>query len=649
VSVLTVGAPPKRREARLYTEAAEKRKGRYDRGYLSMTSEAAAGRPGAGQVLAAQMDAAAARRPARRDLRPLAALAPYLRAHWKDGLAAALFLMVSSAASLALPLVLRLLIDKGVALQTAASLNRYFLIAAIDAGVLAVATAGRFFFVTRLGERVVADLRGDLYRHVMALDQAFFVTTRTGEVLSRLTTDMTLVEAMVGSSASVALRNLITFVGAFAWLIWLSPGYTGLVILVGAVVIVPLFAVGRVVRRLSASAQERFADAVAYAGETLDGLDTIQAFGREAGAARRFQDAVEAAFRASVARITARAGMTALVMVLLFGGIGFVLWRAALASFVAHDPHMTGGVLIQFVFLAVLAGGSVGSLGETWGEVQKTAGAMERIGEILRARPAIAPPAHPRALPTPPRGEIAFERVRFAYPGRPDLPALADFSLSVRPGERVALVGPSGAGKSTVFRLLLRFYDPQSGVIRLDGVDLRDADPAEVRARLALVAQDAPLFSGSALENLRFGREGASEAELRAAARAAEAETFLAALPQGLDTPLGERAKTLSGGQRQRLAIARALVRGAPILLLDEATSALDSENERLVQRALADAMTGRTTLVIAHRLATVLAADRIVVMDEGSVVEEGTHAELLGRGGLYARLAKLQFGLQAA
>jgi ATP-binding cassette, subfamily B, bacterial len=460
---------------------------------------------------------------------------------------------------------------------------------------------------------------------------------------------MTIVETMVGGSVSVALRNLITFVGAFAWLVWLSPGYTGLVVLVGAVVIAPLFVVGRIVRRLSASAQARFAEAVAYAGETLDGLDTVQAFGREASAGGRFAAAVEEAFRASVARITARAAMTALVMVLLFGGIGFVLWRAALDSFVAHDPHMTGGILLQFVFLAVLAGGSVGALGETWGDVQKTAGAMERINDILAARPAIAPPAAPKPLPSPPRGEVALEHVGFAYPGRPELPALSDFSLTVRPGERVALVGPSGAGKSTVFRLLLRFYDPQVGAVRLDGVDLKDADPAEARARIALVAQDAALFSGSALDNLRFGREDATVDELRAAARAAEAEQFVAALPQGFETPLGERAKTLSGGQRQRLAIARALVRGAPILLLDEATSALDAESERLVQRALADAMTGRTTLVIAHRLATVLAADRIVVMEAGRVVDEGTHAELIGRGGLYARLAKLQFGLQAA
>jgi ATP-binding cassette subfamily B protein len=616
-----------------------------------MTTEGAvaAGRPGAGEVLAAQMDAAAERRERRRDLRPLAALWPFLRAHWKDAAASAFFLLFSTGATLGLTQSLRLMADQGIGGRTAASVDHTFLVAATVAATLAIATAGRFFFITRLGERVVADLRRELYRHVLGLDQTFFLTVRTGEVLARLTTDLTIVENMVGSSISVALRNALTLVAGLILLMWLSPGFTGLVLLIGAAVILPLFAVGGLVRRLSVRAQERFAEAVAYAGETLDGLDTVQAFGRERSAAERFAAAVEAAFRASVARIGARAIMTALVMGLLSIGVGFVLWRAVLASFVYHDPHITPGVLIQFVVLAILVGGSAGALGESWGDVQKTAGAMERISEILDARPSIAAPPSPKPLPMPARGEVAFEDVSFAYPGRPDLPALSGFSLAVKPGERVALVGPSGAGKSTVFRLLLRFYDPQSGVVRLDGVNLADADPAAVRARMALVAQDASLFSGSALDNLRFGREEASVDELGAAAKAAEAEGFLQALPQGFETPLGERAKTLSGGQRQRLAIARALVRGAPILLLDEATSALDAENERLVQRALADAMVGRTTLVIAHRLATVLAADRIVVMDAGQVVEEGTHTELIAKGGLYARLAKLQFGLQAA
>ncbi|EJL31297.1 ABC-type multidrug transport system, ATPase and permease component, partial [Caulobacter sp. AP07] len=360
----------------------------------------------------------------------------------------------------------------------------------------------------------------------------------------------------------------------------------------------------------------------------------------------RFGGAVESAYKASVKRITARAVMTAVVIVLAFGGITLLLWTGA---HLVLSGEMTPGTLAQFALLAIMAAGSIGALGEVWGDVQKAAGAMERISELLNSDPAIAAPERPQVLPVPARGAIAFENVTFAYPGRPDLPALRGFDLAVKPGETVALVGPSGAGKSTVLRLLLRFYDPQAGAIRLDGVDLREADPADVRARMALVAQDSPLFSGSALDNIRFGREDATEDEARTAAAAAQATGFLEALPQGFDTPVGERAKTLSGGQRQRLAIARALVRQAPILLLDEATSALDAENERLVQKALHDAMSGRTTLVIAHRLATVLKADRIVVMEDGRVVEQGTHAELSAQGGLYAKLARLQFGVEAA
>ena len=583
----------------------------------------------------------------RRDLKPLARLAPFVDAHRWDAILAGLFLIVSASATMALTFAVRQMADRGLASQSAPMIDRAFLVLALVAGVLALSTGGRFYFITKLGERVVADLREALYGHVMTLDQAYFLEVRVGEVLSRMTADLAIVESLVGSTISVALRNALTVVAALAVMIVVSPALTGFVVLVAALIMVPLFVVGRQVRRLSVKAQTRLADAVGYAGETLDGLDTVQAFGREASVTARFRAAVEAAFRVSLARVRARAGMTVLVMILVAGGVGLVLWRASLAAFVGHT--MTPGALLQFVLLSVLAAGSTGSLGEAWGDVQKTSGAMARIAEILDARPAIAAPAHPRPLPVPPLGAVAFEGVTFAYPGRPDLPALRGFDLGVRPGERVALVGPSGAGKSTVFRLLLRFYDPQGGAVRLDGVDLREADPAEVRARIALVAQDAPLFSGSALENLRFGREDASPADLIAAARAAEAEAFLAALPDGFETPLGERAKTLSGGQRQRLAIARALVRNAPILLLDEATSALDAESERLVQRALHDAMAGHTTLVIAHRLATVLRADRIVVMDEGRVVEIGTHAELTARGGLYARLAKLQFGLEAA
>ncbi len=583
----------------------------------------------------------------RRDLRPLTRLGPFMGAHVGDAILAGMFLLVSSAATVGLTFAVRLMADKGLASRSAPMINQAFLVLALVAAILAISTGGRFYFITKLGERVVADIRAALYGHVMTLDQAYFLKVRTGEVLSRMTTDLAIVESMVGATISVALRNALTVVAALTVLIIVNPALTGFVVLVGALIIAPLFIVGRQVRRLSVAAQERFADAVGYAGETLDALDTVQAFGRESSATARFRAAVEIAFRVSLARIGARAGMTTLVMILVTGGIGLVLWRASLAAFVDHT--MTPGALLQFVLLSVLAAGSTGSLGEAWGDVQKTSGAMARISEIMDAKPTIAAPTHPHPLPTPARGAVSFENVSFAYPGRPELAALNGFDLSVRPGERVALVGPSGAGKSTVLRLLLRFYDPQSGIIRLDGVNIREADPAEVRARMALVAQDAPLFSGSALENLRFGREQASEAELMAAARAAEADGFITALPEGYRTALGERAKTLSGGQRQRVAIARALVRGAAILLLDEATSALDAENERLVQRALHDAMVGRTTLVIAHRLATVLNADRIVVMDEGRVVETGTHAELTARGGLYAKLAKLQFGLEAA
>jgi ATP-binding cassette subfamily B protein len=401
------------------------------------------------------------------------------------------------------------------------------------------------------------------------------------------------------------------------------------------------------VRTRSVEAQDRFAAAVGYAGESLDALETVQGFGREASVAARFGRSVEAAFRVSLARIRARAFMTVLVIALLYAGIGAIIFLAAKDTFIDHT--VTAGVFLQFLFLSVMAVSSMAQIGEVMGDVQKAAGAMERIEELLQARPGIAAPARPTVMPLPARGEIAFENVTFAYPGRPDLTALHDFTLTVRPGERVALVGPSGAGKSTVLRLLLRFYDPQSGQVLVDGVNIADADPQAVRARMALVAQDASLFSGSAADNIRFGRADATDAEIRAAARAAEAEGFLDALPQGFQTPIGERAKTLSGGQRQRLAIARALVRNAPILLLDEATSALDAENEGLVQAALATAMRGRATLVIAHRLATVLRADRIVVVDKGRVIEQGTHSDLAAAGGLYARLAELQFGVTAA
>jgi ATP-binding cassette subfamily B protein len=611
----------------------------------SRPSPGPAERPGAGAALAGRLARGARRREPRRDLAPLARLLPYVLDHRGDAAGALVALVCSAAATLALTGAARLVVDHGFGTGSTAVLDRYFLGLVGAALFLAAASALRFYFVTKLGERVVADLRQRLYGHLLGLDQAVFLRLRTGEVLSRLTTDTAIVEAMVGSQASVALRNLLMLAGSVVMLLVVSPRLTLCVLLIGPLVLAPLFLFGRKVRRLSVDAQDRLAEAVGFAGESFDALDTVQAFGQEAAAAGRFGAALETAFATALSRIRARAGMTFLVIGLVFSGVVAVLWLGAQG---VAAGTMSGGTLVQFVFLAVLAASAVGALGEVWGEVQKAAGAVERIDELLALRPAIAAPARPVALPVPPRGEIVFDDVTFAYPGRDDLPSLRGFSLRVAPGETVALVGPSGGGKSTVLRLLLRFYDPQAGAVRLDGVDLRQADPAEVRARIALVAQDAPLFSGSAAGNIRFGREDADDAEVAAAARAAEAEGFLAALPEGLETRLGERGRTLSGGQRQRLAIARALVRRAPVLLLDEATSALDAENERLVQRALADAMTGRTTLVVAHRLATVLRADRIVVMDEGRVVEEGRHAELVARGGLYARLAALQFGTGA-
>ena len=603
------------------------------------------GRPSAGAELVQTLAEAANKRPRRKDVRPLAHLLPFVRRHIGDALAAGFFLLFSVASTLGITAALKGVVDRGFAAGSD-GVNQAFLQLGAVALVLAVATALRFFFITRLGERVVADLRRALYGHTLTLDPAYFLKTRTGEVLARMTTDITIVEQLVGASASIALRNILSLLGGLGYMVVVSPKLAGFIILMVPVVLAPMFLLGRGVRKLSVTAQDAFANAVGYAGESLDALDTVQAFGREAEADKRFGGAVEAAYKASVRRITARAQMTAVVIVLAFGGVTLLLWNGA---HLVLSKEMSAGTLVQFAFLAVMAAGSVGALGEVWGDVQKAAGAMERISELLNSRPGIAPPAKVTPLPTPATGAIDFENVTFAYPGRPDLPALQGFNLRVRPGETIALVGPSGAGKSTVLRLLLRFYDPQEGVIALDGVDLRDADPEDVRARMALVAQDSPLFSGSAMDNIRFGRADATEAEARAAADAAQATGFLEALPQGFDTLVGERAKTLSGGQRQRLAIARALVRQAPILLLDEATSALDAENERLVQKALHDAMSGRTTLVIAHRLATVLKADRIVVMDQGRVVEQGTHAELSAQGGLYSRLAKLQFGVEAA
>ena len=598
------------------------------------------GRPGAGAQLAEQMDEAGERRARRRDVRPLGRLLPYAMRHKGHVAMAGFWLILSTSASLALTAAARGAIDNGFE-NGGSQLNLWFLLLGANALFLGFATAVRYYFVTKTGERVIADLRKGLFGRILTLDPAFYAEMRTGEVLSRLTTDIALVETLLTTSVSFALRNFLTLIGGTVLLFIVSPKLTGLVLLVVPVLLGPIFLFGRTVRKLTVASQDRFANAVGFAGESVDAIETVQAFGREASAIARFGTAVEAAFGVSLVRMRARALMTAMIIVVMFGGVTLVLWLGAQDVIAGR---MTPGALLQFVLLSVFAAGAVGALGESWGDVQKAAGAMERIDELMRSEAAIRPPETPRSLPEPANGEVSMSAVQFAYPGRPDLPALKGFSLTVRPGETVALVGPSGAGKSTVFRLLLRFYDPQSGMVSVDGIDVREADPVAVRGRFAWVSQEAPLFSGSARENIRFGREAATDDEIRVAADEAQALGFVEALPQGFDTPLGERGKSLSGGQRQRMAIARALVRDAPILLLDEATSALDAENERLVQAALDQAMQGRTTIVIAHRLATVLRADRIVVMERGKVVQEGTHQALMAQGGLYARLAELQF-----
>ncbi|ANC53750.1 MAG: ATP-binding cassette subfamily B protein [Brevundimonas sp.] len=598
------------------------------------------GRPSAGALLADQMSEAGAKRAKRRDIRPLARLIPFAMRHKGHALMAVFWLLLSTAASLGLTALARGAIDHGFE-AGGANLNIWFLLLGANALFLGLATAARYYFVTRTGERVIADVRKGLFGRILTLDPSFYAHMRTGEVLSRLTTDIALVETLMTTSISYALRNFLTLIGGVALLFFVSPKLTGFVLLIVPFLLGPIFIFGRKVRKLTVASQDRFANAVGFAGESVDAIETVQAFGREQSAITRFGAAVEDAFNASLTRMQARAWMTALIIVVMFGGVTLVLWLGAQD---VVKGAMTPGALLQFVLLSVFAAGAVGALGESWGDVQKAAGAMERIEELMRAVAGIAPPPQATALPTPPRGEVSMSAVGFAYPGRPDLPALKGFSLTVRPGETVALVGPSGAGKSTVFRLLLRFYDPQTGMVSVDGVDVRQADPVAVRDRFAWVSQETPLFSGSALENIRFGRENTTLEEARVVAEKAQALGFIDALPEGFDTPLGERGKSLSGGQRQRLAIARALVRDAPILLLDEATSALDAESERLVQVALDQAMEERTTLVIAHRLATVLRADRIVVMDDGRVVEEGTHEQLVAQGGLYARLAELQF-----
>ncbi|MGE0024470.1 MAG: ABC transporter transmembrane domain-containing protein [Hyphomicrobium sp.] len=582
----------------------------------------------------------------RRTLRPLLALKPYLLRHPGRLAGAFVALVVSAFAMLAVPMAVRRMIDHGFGQHDGTMMDQYFMMLIIIGLVLAVASAARFFLVNWIGERVVADLRADVFAHLSRLGPDFYEETHSGEVMSRLTADTTQVKAAAGSAISQALRNAIMLIGALAMMIFTSPSLSLLVLIAIPVIVLPLIGYGRIVRRLSRHAQDTLAEASAYAAENLAAVRTMQAFNHEDAVAGRFGAAVERAFDAARSRLVARAGLTGLVILLVVTGIVGVLWYGS-ASVISGE--ITGGRLSQFVIYALFAAGALGELSEVWGETTQAAGAAERITEFLTIAPEIKSPANPLPLPTPVKGDIEFRAVRFGYSNRPGIAALDDVSFRVAPGERVALVGPSGAGKSTIFNLLLRFYDPSAGEVMIDGIDVRQLALDELRSAIALVPQEVALFADTVAENIRYGTPHASEADVVRAATAAQADGFIRALPQGYATRLGERGVSLSGGQRQRIAIARAILKDAPILLLDEATSALDAENEIAVQRALESLTKGRTTLVIAHRLSTIQNADRTLVLDKGRIVESGTHAELAKKSGLYARLSELQFGSEAA
>jgi ATP-binding cassette subfamily B protein len=574
-------------------------------------------------------------------LRPLLALAPYVARYRGRAALAFVSLTIAAITTLVVPVAVRRMIDFGFSPEGIAMINSYFSVMIAVVATLAGASASRYYLVMTIGERIVADLRRDVFAHLISLSPAFFDSARSGELVSRLTADTTQIKSAVGASVSIALRNLMLFFGATTMMVITSPRLSGFVLLAIPVIVIPLVAFGRWVRRLSRNAQDTLADATSYASELLGAIRTVQAFTSEQLANARFGGNVEQAYEAARSSTRARAVLTFIIIFIVFSSVVAILWVGS------HDV-LTGSIspgrLGQFVLYAAFAATGLGQLSEVWGEVSAASGAAERLFEILRVKSQITAPPSPLALPAPPRGDVGFDNVSFAYPARPDVLAIDGVSLSVKAGEKVAIVGPSGAGKSTLFHLLLRFYDPASGAISLDGVPIKSADPVDVRARIALVPQDSVVFAASARENIRFGRPDASDAEVERAADLAHASEFLRRLPGGFEAQLGERGVTLSGGQRQRIAIARAILRDAPLLLLDEATSALDAESETLVQTALEELMRHRTTLVIAHRLATVLSCDRIMVMDQGKIVEQGTHASLVAANGLYARLARLQF-----
>ncbi|HEY1781885.1 MAG TPA: ABC transporter transmembrane domain-containing protein [Roseiarcus sp.] len=582
----------------------------------------------------------------RSSLGALRPLAPYALKHRTRIVLALIALSVASGATLVVPVAVRRMIDFGFSASNAGIIRAYFLAMIGVVAVLALASGARYYLVMTLGEGVVADLRADLFTHLTSLDASFFDTEKTGDIASRLSADTTQLKATFGSSASLALRNLFLFVGAITMMVVTSPKLSAFVLAAIPLIVLPLYAAGRSVRERSRRAQDRLADATAFATESLSAVRVMQSFLAERFTAGRYRDAAFGAYEAARAMTQARAFVTAAALFLAFGSVVLVLWLGA-REVIAH--RMTGGALSQFVLFAVFGAGALGQLSEVWNEVSQAAGAAGRIGEIMAVKPRIVAPAQPIRLAKPARGELAFRDVSFAYPGREDGQVLSEVNFRVAPDEVVAIVGPSGAGKSTLFQLALRFYDPVSGAVTLDGVDIAKLDPADLRAQIALVPQDAFIFGASVADNIAYGAPGAAREAVVAAARQAAADGFISALPQGYDTPLGERGATLSGGERQRIAIARAILKNAPVLLLDEATSALDAESETLVQGALDTLMQGRSTLVIAHRLATIVNADRILVIEAGRIVEEGSHASLMAANGLYARLARLQFETGAA